>query len=492
MHNVGGMIEGHDPGAAALVSRGRVTTYGQLQHQVAGLRGGLLGIGVAPGDRVALVGNNGRHFVTAYLATVGIGAVAVPLNPTSPPAELARELRTVGASVAIVEPAALATVEALGGASVPSLHHVIDVAGLDTLVDHAPAPLADTRPDDLAVLVFTSGTAGAPRAAMLSHRNLLASIESGHVLPDHLTSDDVVYGVLPPFHIFGLNVAIGATLSAGACLVLAQRFDPSTAADAIREHAVTVVPGAPPLWQAFAQLDHLPADAFGSVRLALSGAAKLPEAVAQAMADRFGLTVREGYGLTEASPVVTTSVGIDVRRGSVGKVVDGVQVRLVDDGGNDVVTGDTGEIWVAGPNVFLGYRDDPDATARVLVESRGERWLRTGDLGVVDEDGYLYLVDRAKDIVIVSGFNVYPAEVEEVLVAHPAVAQAAVIGVPHPHTGEAVKAYVVTEPGAHVDEGDLIDFCHVHLARYKAPSVVVFADELPRNLSGKLLRRELT
>jgi long-chain acyl-CoA synthetase len=491
MDNVGGIIAGHDPAATALVSRGRATTYGELQRQVANLRGGLIGLGVGRGDRVALVCQNGRHFVVGYLAAVGIGAVAVPLNPTSPPNELRRELDTVGAVIAIVEPSAVPNVDAIDDAAVANLRQVIDIPTLDGLLEHEPAPLADVGPDDLAVLIFTSGTAGAPRAAMLSHGNLLASIHGAQVLPGHLTPDDVVFGVLPPFHIFGLNVTIGATLAAGACAVLVQRFDPSTAVDTIRERGVTVVPGAPPLWQTFAQMPDLPADAFAGVRLALSGAAKLPDHVAEAMAEHFGVTVREGYGLTETSPVVTTSVGIEARRGSVGKVVDGVHVRLVDEAGGDALVGDTGEIWVSGPNVFLGYLDDPEATARVLVDLDGTRWLRTGDLAVADDDGYLYLVDRAKDLVIVSGFNVYPAEVEDVLVTFPGVEQAAVIGVPHPHTGEAVKAYVVPEPGAHLDEDTLIEYCLDHLARYKVPGKVLFVDELPRTLSGKLLRREL-
>lgn len=492
MDNVGAIIEGHDPAAVALVSRGRATTYGELQRQVASVRGGLAELGVGPGDRVALACHNGRHFVVAYLATVGIGAVAVPLNPTSPSNELQRELGAVGAVIAIVEPSALATVDAIDAGALPALRQVVDIPTLDALLDHEPAPVADVTADDLAVLIFTSGTAGAPRAAMLTHANLLASLRSGHVLPGHLTPDDVVFGVLPPFHIFGLNVTIGATLHAGGCAVLVQRFDPSTAVDTIRERGVTVVPGAPPLWQAFTQMPDLPADSFARVRLALSGAAKLPDHVAATMADRFGVTVREGYGLTEAAPVVTTSVGIEVRRGSVGKVVDGVDVRLVDEAGDDALLGDSGEIWVSGPNVFAGYLDDPAATARVLVADGDRRWLRTGDLAVADADGYLYLVDRAKDLVIVSGFNVYPAEVEEVLVQFPGVEQAAVIGVPHPHTGEAVKAYVVPAAGIHLDEDTLIEHCLDHLARYKVPAKILFVDELPRNLSGKLLRRELT
>ena len=297
-----------------------------------------------------------------------------------------------------------------------------------------------------------------------------------------------MFGVLPPFHIFGLNVVIGVTLHCGACAVLVQRFDPSTAVDTIGERGVTIVPGVPPLWQAFTQMPTLPADAFSGVRLALSGAAGLPAHVAEAMLDRFGVEVLEGYGLTEASPIVTTSVGIEARRGSVGKAIAGVEVRLVDQDGDDAVLNDSGEVWVRGPNVFGGYFHDPATTARVLTS---DGWLRTGDIGVTDADGYLYLVDRAKDLVIVSGFNVYPAEVEQVLAEFPGVAEAAVIGIPHPHTGEAVKAYVVPEPGVDLDEDTLIEFCLEHLARYKAPSKILFVDELPRNLNGKLLRREL-
>jgi long-chain acyl-CoA synthetase len=239
---------------------------------------------------------------------------------------------------------------------------------------------------------------------------------------------------------------------------------------------------------AFAEYDDAPADAFAGVRLALSGAAKLPVAVAEQILDRFGVAIAEGYGLTEASPVVTSSAGLVPRFGSVGKVLAGVELRLVDDGSHDALVGDVGEVWVRGANVFAGYLDDPEATARVLT---ADGWLRTGDLGMCDDEGWLYLVDRAKDLVIVSGFNVYPAEVEEALAQHPAVAEVGVAAVPDPATGEAVVAFVVREPGADVDGDELIACARERLARYKCPSRVVFVDRLPRNSIGKLLRREL-
>lgn len=205
------------------------------------------------------------------------------------------------------------------------------------------------------------------------------------------------------------------------------------------------------------------------------------------MRDRFGVEILEGYGLTEASPIVTSSMGAPVRFGSVGRVLDGVEVRLVNADG-DIPAGDVGEIWVRGPNVFAGYFRDADATDAVLTE---DGWLQTGDMATVDDDGYIWLVDRAKDLVIVSGFNVYPAEVEEVLASYPDVAEVGVVGVPHPHTGEAVKAFVVAADGSDIDEETLIEFCREHLARYKCPNKVLFVDELPRNTTGKLVRRRL-
>ena len=448
--NLANIINGHPPENVAIISRNRATTYGTLVDQVAGLRGGLTELGVQQGDRVALIVGNSRFFVVSYLAIVGLGAVAVPLNPSSPAPELTRELVTVGASTVIIGPA--------------------DVAG-----------------DHLAVLMFTSGTAGSPRAAMLSHGNLLSNINQVIGTDDSIHASDIVYAVLPMFHIMGLNVVLGISLAVGATAVLVQRFDPATALETIRDRKVTVVPGAPPMWVDFSMVD-APVDAFATVRTALTGAAKMPEDAMRRLDERFGVKLAEGYGLTEASPIVTSSGHGARRPGSVGKVIDGVHMRIVDEFGEDTLDGDTGEIWVSGPNVFQGYLDDPEGTAKVLT---ADGWLRTGDIGTTDSDGFVYLVDRAKDLIIVSGFNVFPAEVEEVLLAHAGVAQVGVIGVAHPHTGEAVKAFIVPERGVHLDEDELIAYCNGELARYKCPTKVLFVDELPRNITGKLLRRSL-
>ena len=494
--NLAHMIDEHPTDKVAFISRGRETTYGSLRDEVAALRGGFQGLGIGKGDPVVLLASNGRFFVVSYLALLGLGAVAVPLNPTSPAAEIEREIAIVAAVAVIVESAAMPAWRHVDRGAVPTVKVVLatehseggDTKLLTDLLKSTPAPSIELEPSDLAVMIFTSGTAGAPRAAMLSHGNLLSNIEQSVNTRTSVLGDDVVYGVLPMFHIMGLNVVLGISLYVGATVVLVQRFDPLTALETIRERGVTVIPGAPPMWLAFSHFDDAPADSFMHVRSALSGAAKMPEEATRRLQAMFGLELAEGYGLTEASPIVSSASGIPMKVGSVGKVLDGIDIRLVDEGGDDVLDGDAGEIWVKGPNVFLGYLNDPESTARVLT---ADGWLRTGDIAVTDPEGYLYLIDRAKDLIIVSGFNVYPTEVEDILAEHPGVAEVGVIGVPHPHTGEAVKAFVVLKPDAHLDEDTLIAHCNNELARYKCPSKIMFVDELPRNLSGKLLRRAL-
>jgi long-chain acyl-CoA synthetase len=493
--NLAHLIDDQDPDVIALISGTEETTYAELRDQAARVRGGLAARGITAGDRVALICGNNQHFVISYLAILGIGAVAVPLNPSSPKPEIVRELNVVEPTAIILGPSAVQLWASIERDSVPSVDLVVIAEGEATPDAHTigellaaePVPIVDVDGDHVAILIFTSGTAGPPRAAMLSHRNLISNVEQGLTAPARAEPGDVVYGVLPLFHVFGLAVVLGASLTVGATILLAQRFDPVTAVESIMEKVVTVVPGAPPMWVAFCHFDELADDSFASVRIALSGASRLSPAIAERFEERFGVAICEGYGLTEASPVVTTSSGVQRRPGSVGRVLLGQEVRLVGSDGSDVPVGDAGEIWVRGDNVFLGYWNEPEATARVVVDG----WLRTGDIATVDDDGYLYLVDRAKDLIIVSGFNVFPAEVEGVLATHPAVAEVAVVGVPHPHSGEAVKAYVSRVEGADVDEDQLIHHAEEYLARYKCPSSIVFVRELPKNATGKLIRREL-
>jgi long-chain acyl-CoA synthetase len=495
--NLATIIDEHPADAVALISRREDTTYGTLRDQVDRLRGGLTALGLQPGDRVAVACGTNWYFVVSYLAALGAGLVVVPLNPANPTPETQRGLSATGARALIVGPAARTSVANLDRGALPDLELVIAPAGvevagallLDEVMDAEPTPVVDRAPEDLAVLMFTSGTAGSPKAAMLTHGNLLANLEQLQAHAGRAQQPtDVALGVLPLFHIFGLNVILGLTLYSGSRVVLIERFDPTSALDAIEKHGVTIISGAPTMWGAWANLPGAAPDAFKTVRLAASGAAKLPVEVAQMIEDRFALVVNEGYGLTETSPVVTAAAGSDAPRGSIGTVLPGIELRLVDEDGDDVFIGDSGELWVRGPNVFTGYWNDPDATAAALTP---DGYLRTGDIGVVNDEGELFLVDRAKDIIIVSGFNVYPAEVEGVLLEHPAIAEAAVIGVSHPYSGEAVKAYVVVAPGMSAEEDDVIHWCADHLARYKCPDKVMFVDELPLDGAGKLLRRAL-
>ena len=471
---------GAEPDAPALIDDGRTITYAELEALAAATAGSLAHLGVAPGDRVAIASGNDLAFVTTYLGALWAGAVAVPLNPQVPSSVIADEVAGVGARVLVCGPAGAAHLGVPGAVA-----H-------DALPPAEAMPLEVERDDDeVAVLLHTSGTAGMPKAAMLTHGNLAANI--GQVLGDPglaVRAGDRTLGVLPFFHVFGLNVVLGVAFTAGAAVVTVEPFDAARVVTAVREHGVTVVAAVPLMYDLFTAVEDAPADAFAGVRLAVSGAAALDPARARAFSARYGIDIHEGYGLTEAAPIVTsTAAGGAPRHGSIGPSVPGVEVRLVDTNGDDVAAGDPGEIWVRGPNVFAGYWGDPEATARVITT---DGWLRTGDVAVADADGYLSLVDRLKDLIIVSGFNVYPVEVEEALLTHDAVADAAVAAVADPRTGEAVGAWVVAKAGMTIDPDALRTHVGTRLARYKVPSRVMVVESLPRSPAGKLLRRALT
>lgn len=488
--NLASIIEDNPADAVALVDGHSSLTYGELREQVASARAALVAAGVGDGDRVAVLAPNRVETVVALLAVLGVGAAAVPLNPQSPPAELARELSMTDVA-GVVGASDDATA---GGARRIEL-------GRSAAPPVEAAPVVEREGHHPAVLVFTSGTAGAPRAAVLTHGNLLANLDQVARVADlDRRPDDVTLGLLPLFHVFGLNVVLLPALRAGGRVVLVDDVDLARVVALVVEHGVTLLTGPPTVWSALASLpdDAVPrglaaADALATVRLAASGAAALPASVAARVRERFGLVVHEGYGLTETSPVVATSAGTDAPVGSIGRPLPGVEVRLLDEHGDDVLVGDVGHLHVRGPNVFAGYWGDDEATASVLT---ADGWLRTGDLAVVDDDGHLFLVDRAKDLIIVSGFNVFPAEVEEVLLEHPTVADAAVRGRPSERTGEAVVADVVPrgDPPADVDAwfDELVDHVAARLSRYKCPTELRVVDAIPRGLGGKVQRRLLT
>jgi long-chain acyl-CoA synthetase len=479
-----------DPGRAALAGPAPLS-YGDLAGRAAAVAAHIQGL-AASDDRVAVVAGNDAQFVAAYLGVLLAGTVAVPLNTGSPSHELAAELD-------VVEPALLlaaAPYADLARRAVAQRGEATDVRVVDELVAAAgnvPAPAAAPRDEhDVAVLLFTAGTAGAPKPAMLTHGSLLANLEQMQSHPGlRIVADDVALGVLPLFHVYGLNVVLGLALHAGASVSLLEHFHPVEALTRVKEDRVTVVAAVPAVYDAWLALDEetAPRDALAAVRLCVSGATTLHAATAEGMQRRFGVAVHDGYGLTEASPAITTTaVGGAPRAGSIGPPLPGVEVELLDHDGMPVLEGDPGEIVVRGANVFAGYWRDPDATAAVLADGR----LHTGDIAVAGPDGWLTLVDRAKDVVIVSGFNVYPGEVEDALRSHPGVQDVAVVGEPHPRTGETVVAYVVARDGRAPDPVELLRHAGRRLARYKLPTRVEVVDALPRTLAGKLVRRALS
>jgi long-chain acyl-CoA synthetase len=507
--------EAGDQVALVDAATGEETTWAALDDQVSRFAGGLEEQGLVAGNRVAIATANRAEFVVAYLAVLRARLVAVPVNPRSATGELLRMVTDSGARLLLADrttvDAARAVVAGLADAVrtpapapvaaaarpvVPRLA-VLDTSpeageiGWDRLLAADPRRQPETRDAEaLAVLLYTSGATAAPRAAMLSHRALLANIEQVARLEPRLVGpDDVVYGVLPLFHVYGLNAVLGQVLRQHARLVVVDAFEPAAALDDIERYGATVVPVAPPVLAHWRRVEDL-ATRLRGVRVLLSGSAPLAPEVVVDLESRFGLRVHQGYGLTEAAPVVTSTLAsAALKPGSVGAALPGVTLRLVDETGATPSGEDPGEILVAGDNLFDGYWPD-GADAPV------DGWLATGDVGFLDADGDLFLVDRLKELVIVSGFNVYPREVEEALLEVEGVLEAAVVGVADEETGEAVAAYLRVADG--LDEAGraallerVAEECGHRLARFKRPTRIELVDELPRTASGKIAKGRL-
>ncbi len=472
-------------------------TWGALDEQVTSLARGLNLLGLVGGQRVALSLTNSAAYVCAYLAVLRAGMVAVPLNPGSTPGELGRMLEDSGARLCFADAGTVSTVrQVVRESALPTRLAVVGAAredgetAYDDLASDGGAVITPRDSESLAVLLYTSGTSGRPRGAMLSHRALLANIDqASQTRPAPIQPDDLVLGVLPLFHVYGLNAVLGQVLLHGATLVLGPRFDPADTLAAVSEQGVSVVPVAPPVIGAWLKVDDdVLRTSLGTVRLLLSGAAPLVEETVRAFEQRTGIDVEQGYGLTEAAPIVTSTIGTPTHKpGSSGRAVPGVQLRVVDEAGRDVHADDPGEIWVRGANVFSGYWPDGDGAA-------GEDgWLATGDIGFLDAEGDLFLVDRIKELVIVSGFNVYPSEIEDVISEVDGVAECAVIGLPDERTGEAVIAYVVPLDGHEPQRlaEQVRAHCQRRVARFKVPSRVEVVAELPHSATGKVAKGRL-
>lgn len=476
---------------ALVEASGRSRTWAELDDEVDRVVAGLGDAGLVAGYRIALMLGNHIEFVTSYLGALRAGMVVVPMNPRSTAAEVQRILDDSGARLVIVEDATAPTVrEAAAGRDVRIVTTGAAEAGELTYADLAaeagrPVP-PQQDPEATAALLYTSGTSGPPRGAMLSHRALLANIEQVALVEQPLLSTtDVVLGVLPLFHVYGLNAVLGATLHRRAKLVLSESFSPEGTLDLIDDEAISVVPVAPPVFAHWLPIEDL-AVRFGSVRLVLSGSAPLAGDVVDRFVEITGVPVHQGYGLTEAAPVVTSTLCSDgAESGSVGAPIPGISLRLIDEDGQESEGSDPGEIEIRGDNLFSGYwpdgADGPD----------DEGWWRTGDVGYLDDDGDLFLIDRVKELVIVSGFNVYPVEVEAVLRLAPGVREVAVIGAPDGATGERVVAFVVID-GDETEVRAAIDrLAHESLARFKQPTEVHVVSTLPRTATGKVQKGRL-
>ncbi|MEV1022907.1 long-chain fatty acid--CoA ligase [Streptomyces sp. NPDC050264] len=468
-------------------------TFAELWLQARKQAAALTGLGVRPGDRVALMAPNTAEFPRAYYAALAAGAVVVPVHLLLSAEEVRHVLQDSEATLLLCHPGQAAVGAAAAEATGVRMVTLGAAGELEQLTE-AAEPLASyvTREaDDPAVIFYTSGTTGVPKGAELSHFNLVMNATVSAFDAHDVHPDDIALGALPLFHAFGQTVSMNATWRAGATLVLLPRFDAARAIDLMVTENVNTFHGVPTMYVNL--LSAAPgAEKLPQLKICVSGGASLPVAVLEGFEQAFGATVYEGYGLSETSPAAAANQPVfGARPGTIGQPLWGVDVEIaraeVEDRVDLLPTGELGEVVVRGHCVFTGYLGRPEATAEALVDG----WFRTGDLGTKDEDGYLRIVDRKKDIIIRGGYNVYPREVEEVLMRHPAIGHAAVIGLPDDVHGEEVCAVIVLKPGTELDAAELTAWSKDHLGKHKYPRRIEFTDQLPLGPSMKILKREL-
>jgi len=474
----------------AVITGTESTTYSQLDDLSARTAALLRDRGVGPGTPVGIMLPNVTEFAVVYYGILRAGGVVVPMNPLLKRREVEYYLADSGA-VAVVAWHSTADQVLPAAAAVGVDVVLVDPETFgDVLSSQKPTDdVVDRSSRDTAVLLYTSGTTGRPKGAELTHASLATNAEVTREDLLELGREDIVFGGLPLFHCFGQTVTLNVTMSAGGTLVLLPRFDAVQALRLVVEHNVTVFAGVPTMYSALLGVPDAQSADVSALRVSVSGGAALPVEVLRRFEDTFGAIVLEGYGLSETSPVAAFNHPTAVRKpGSIGTPIRGVEMRLVDDAGQAVGVGEVGEIAIRGHNVMKGYWNRPDATAEVLS---ADGWFHTGDVGRVDEDGYYFIVDRKKDLIIRGGYNVYPREIEEVLYEHPAVREVAVVGMPHPELGEEVGAAVALVPGATVTPDELRDHVKANVAAYKYPRRVWFVDELPKGPTGKIQKRDV-
>src|SRR5246127_391250 len=467
-------------------------TYAEFDAAAARVATLLERAGVEPGDRVGVMLPNIPAFAVVFYGIMYRGAVAVPMNPLLKAREVAFYLSNSGAKALFATPG-FADEASAGADETGSQCWIVDDSGLADLIAGLPEQESPVERghDDVAVILHTSGTTGKPKGAMLTHGNLGRNCEVSVRTLVETGPDDVVMGCLPLFHVFGLTCGLNGSVLAGATMTLIPRFDPRKALEVIERDAVTVFEGVPTMYSALLSVaDQAAPGATRSLRACVSGGAALPVQVLTDFEKAFGCTVLEGYGLSESSPAAAFNHPNRERKpGSIGTPIEGVQMRVVDLDGVEVPQGEVGETQIRGHNVMKGYWNLPDATKATIT---ADGWLNTGDVGRVDEDGYFYIVDRTKDMIIRGGYNVYPREIEEVFYEHPAVAEAAVIGIPHDALGEEVGAAVALKEGATADSAELREYVKARVAAYKYPRRVWLVDALPKGSPGKILKGEIT
>ena len=478
------------PGHTALRMDDQALTYADLDDATARLAHMMTSMGIGPGDRIGLMVPNVPEFGLVFYAALRCGAVVVPMNPLLKEREIAYYLGDSGARFLFAWHQ-IADVAATGAKEAGA--ELVAVGGPAFAESYSSQPpvseVVPREPLDTAVILYTSGTTGRPKGAELTHAGLNRNQEITARNLLQLTPDDVIMGCLPLFHVFGLTCGLNAAIATGAALTLIPRFNPDKALAVIERDRVTVFEGVPTMYSAMLHTDPATRPDVSSLRVCISGGAAMPVEVMRQFEDAFGAIVLEGYGLSETSPVASFNHPHAPRKpGSIGTPVEGVAIRLVGQDRQEVASGEVGEIEIRGHNVMKGYWGKPEETAAAIRDG----WLATGDMARADEDGYFYIVDRKKDLIIRGGYNVYPREVEEVLYEHPAVAEAAVVGIPHASLGEEIGAAVVLKPGADVSPADLSAYVKSRLAAYKYPRRVWLLDSLPKGPTGKILRREVT
>jgi len=466
-----------------------VITYAELDEATARVAGLLRERGLEPGDRVGIMLPNVPQFAFAYYGVLRAGGVVVPMNILLKQREVEFYLGDSGAKV-IFAWHEFADAAHQGAVAAGTGCIVVEPVSFGQLLGNVePAEeVVERAAYDTAVVLYTSGTTGKPKGAQLTHSNLAINADVSKALFS-LGHEDVVLGALPLFHAFGQTCGLNAAVSAGASLALIPRFGPEQALAAIERDRVTVFEGVPTMFAAL--LNYPDRDRFdvSTLRACVSGGAALPVEVLRGFEAAFGCIILEGYGLSETSPVACFNHPDRERKpGSIGTPIEGVEMKLVDDNRGSVAADEAGEIAIRGHNVMKGYWNRPEATADAID---ADGWFYSGDIARIDEDGYFFIVDRKKELIIRGGFNIYPREIEEVLYEHPAVREAAVVGVPHAELGEEVGAAVALKPGAEVTESDIRDHVKANVAAYKYPRHVWFVEELPKGPTGKILKRAI-